>query len=70
MGILPALFLDVSTFAKTHCVGRNRVLRLMDIGRIPEVPSDGGKRYVDMVDLLERMQARQFKLTELYDEDE
>lgn len=67
---LPALFLDVSTFAKTHCVGRDRVLRLMDMGTIPELPSDGNKRYVDMVELHERMQSHQFKLSELYEDGE
>ncbi len=66
---IPALFLDVSTFAKSHCVGRDRVLRLMDVGRIPELPSDGSKRYVDMVELYKRVDAHQFKLSELYDED-
>ncbi len=70
MPALPALFLDVSTFAKTHCVGRDRVIRLMDVGRIPELESDGNKRYVNLLELAERMEAGQFKLSELYEEDE
>lgn len=67
---LPALFLDVSTFAKSHCVGRDRVLRYMDVGTIPELPSEGNKRYVDMVELLKRMEAHQFKLSELHEDGE
>lgn len=67
MGVLPALFLDVTTFAKTHGVGRGRVLLLMDAGVIPELPSGGSnnKRYVNMVELLERMQADQFDMSVL-----
>lgn len=67
---MPAYFLDVSTFAKSHCIGRDRVMRLMDAGVIPEVQGDGNKRYVDMVELLERMKAHQFKLSELYEDGE
>ncbi|MDE1352181.1 hypothetical protein L9W80_18765 [Vibrio aestuarianus] len=68
---IPYLFTDVTFFAKTHRVGRDKVLRLMDLGRIPEVDNgDGGKRYIDMQELSIRMRMKQFSLSELYEEDE
>jgi hypothetical protein len=67
MGVLPALFLDVTTFARTHGIGRRRLLALMDAGIIPELSSGGGsnKRYINLVELLERIQADQFDMSEL-----
>ncbi|MCG9628585.1 hypothetical protein L1D34_27625 [Vibrio mediterranei] len=68
---IPYLFTDVTFFAKTHRVGRDKVLRLMDMGRIPEVDNgDGTKRYVDMQELSIRMRMNQFSLSELYEEDD
>lgn len=62
MGVLPALFLDVAEFSRTHRIGKERVLYFMNIGKIPEVRSNGGKRYIDMVELLKRMDDDQFDL--------
>lgn len=70
MAALPALFLDVTAFAKTHGIGRDRVLRLMDIGVIPEIESEGTKRYVDLVELHKRIDAGQFVIEDVNKEDE
>ncbi|SKA55152.1 hypothetical protein [Enterovibrio nigricans] len=71
MPLMPCFFTDVTTFAKSHRVGRDKVLRLMDIGKIPEIDNDdGGKRYIDMLELAIRIRTKQFSLSELYGEGE
>lgn len=70
MPIMPCLFTDVTMFAKSHRVGRDKVLRLMDMGSIPEIDNgDGNKRYIDLLELAVRMRNKQFSLSELYQED-
>ncbi|WP_299143434.1 hypothetical protein [uncultured Vibrio sp.] len=68
--LMPCFFTDVTAFAKSHRVGRDKVLRLMDAGEIPEIDNGGGgKRYVDMLELALRIRTKRFSLSDLYVEE-
>ena len=67
MAALPALFMSVPLFAKYHGMSVHQVLARLNNHDLPEIDKEGdtGKRYVDMVELYERMEAGQFKLSDL-----
>ncbi|WP_283131593.1 hypothetical protein [Enterovibrio norvegicus] len=67
MTALPALFMSVPLFARTHGMSERQVLDRLDNLDLPEIPKaiSGGKRYVDLVELAERMKADQFCLSDL-----
>ncbi|WP_250132662.1 hypothetical protein, partial [Vibrio crassostreae] len=65
MPMLPALFMSVPLFARSHGMSERQVLDRLDNADLPEVEKelDAGKRYVDLVELAARMEAGQFKLS-------
>lgn len=67
MPMLPALFMSVPLFARSHGMSERQVLDRLDNADFPEVEKeiDAGKRYVDLIELATRMESGQFKLSDM-----
>jgi len=60
-------FMAVTHFARMSKMGVKQVKARMDVGEIPEVLNmkDNATRYVDLVELVHRMESGQFELSDL-----
>lgn len=60
-------FMSVPQFSRLSKMGTKQIKARMDIGEIPEVRQrkENATRYVDLVELVERMRAGQFELSDL-----